>query len=89
MTEQDSDVTLPSSYVGSSGRVTDAAYDLRKEHLVTVTDEGTISLFRRANRQDEWVYIQEWETPKHQPLSKVTLSSYSSHESITRSYACR
>lgn len=69
--------SLQSSYVGSSGRVVDAAYDLGKENLVTVTDEGTISLHRRLDRHEEWVQIQEWETPKQQPLSKVCIVAYS------------
>lgn len=71
MEESSSDDIPPSSHVGTSGEVSSVAFDLARQNLATVTSEGTIAIFSRTDKSEEWQLFTEWKTENQFPLTQV------------------
>ncbi len=63
---------FPGTLLGDSGEsITDCAFDLGKRHLATVSIQGIIKVFKRTERQDEWVEECRWKQDERASLTKV------------------
>lgn len=55
--------------------IIDCAFDLGKVHLAAVNADGNVSIFQRANRQDNWTKVQTLETSGSGNFCKVVFQS--------------
>ena len=57
---------------GHEESIVDCAFDTGKRHLATVSSQGTVSLFKRPERQEEWAEECKWEVDGRPSLCKVS-----------------